>query len=292
MTDAKTLTLALGGRWHGAYGLAFCPAHDNTRTPALSLADGEGGRLLAHCHAGCAFADIIDALKRRGLVDGCGDHATSHRDHDRVIAKARAEDQKRRADQAHRLWREAGPVAGALAERYLRARGVTCALPETLRFHPACWHQSGVRLPALLALVEGGDDFAVHRTYLGPDALKASVDPAKAMLGPCAGGAVHLSASEGPLVVAEGVETALSLLSGLLREPSTVWAALSTSGVKALRLPPEPGRLIITPDGDPAGKAAAHDLAGRANALGWAVSLLPAPEGRDWNDVIRRRSAA
>lgn len=36
MTDAKTITAALGGHWHGGYGAAFCPAHPNIRTPALS----------------------------------------------------------------------------------------------------------------------------------------------------------------------------------------------------------------------------------------------------------------
>jgi hypothetical protein len=55
MNDARTVTIALRGRWYRSYGLAFCPAHLNGRTPALSLADGEDGRLLAKCHAGCSF---------------------------------------------------------------------------------------------------------------------------------------------------------------------------------------------------------------------------------------------
>ena len=50
MADAETLARALGGKWFGTYGLAFCPAHDNTRTPALSVCNGRDGRLLAHCH--------------------------------------------------------------------------------------------------------------------------------------------------------------------------------------------------------------------------------------------------
>jgi len=59
----------------------------------------------------------------------------------------------------------------------------------------------------------------------------------------------------------------------------------------ALRLPPEAGRLTIAPDGDPAGRAAAQALAERAHATGWAVSLLPAPEGRDWNDILNLKGA-
>lgn len=44
-------------------------------------------------------------------------------------------------------------------------------------------------------------------------------------------------------------------------------------------------------DGDAAGREAAHALATRAHAQGWAVSLLPAPEGLDWNDVPQGRRA-
>ena len=90
-------------------------------------------------------------------------------------------------------------------------------------------------------------------------------------------------------MVAEGIETALSLASGLLDAPATVWAALSTCGMRGLRLPPAPGRLTIASDGDDAGRAAAQALATRAHGLGWQVELLPAPEGCDWNDVLTRR---
>jgi hypothetical protein len=65
--SAREITEALGGRWHGRYGLTFCPAHVNRRTPALSLADGHDGRLLASCKAGCSFADVAAALRARGL---------------------------------------------------------------------------------------------------------------------------------------------------------------------------------------------------------------------------------
>jgi hypothetical protein len=203
-------------------------------------------------------------------------------------AERRAEAVKK-ARQAKRCWDEAQPIAGTVAETYLReARGITCRLPDTLRFHPEAWHgPAAKRHPALVALVDGGDDFAIHRTYLAPEGTgKAGLDGgAKMMLGATAGGAVRLTDGPGALVVAEGIETGLALASGLLRGPAAVWAALSTSGVRGLRLPPEPGRLTIAPDGDRAGREAAHALAERAHALGWQVSLLPAPEGRDWADV-------
>jgi DNA primase len=53
-----------------------------------------------------------------------------------------------------------------------------------------------------------------------------------------------------------------------------------------LRLPPTPARLTIATDGDDQGRAGAHKLADRAHTLGWVVSFLHAPDGKDWNDVL------
>jgi phage/plasmid primase-like uncharacterized protein len=293
MTDPHSLTRALGGKWHGSYGLAFCPAHHNTRTPALSLSSGSDGRLLASCKAGCSFLSVVAALRGRGLLDGARPYAAADpAQHAAKLAEERANAEKR-AMQARLIWEEAQPVAETLAEKYLRGRGITCPLPETLRFLPACWHPSAKRFPALVAIVDGAGGFAVHRTYLAPDGTgKATVEPQKAMLGAVQGGAVRLTEALGPLVVAEGIETALSLASGLLRAPVTIWAALSTSGMGGLRLPAMPGRLTIAPDGDAAGRTAAHALAERAQALGWRVSFLSAPDGRDWNDILQGKVAA
>lgn len=293
MTDAKALTIQLRGKWHRRYGTAPCPVCQPEKRrdqSALGLSDGSNGRLLLTCRkAGCSFTDILAAA---GI--GAGDyHPPSRAELARREAERQAEAQ-RRALRASFCWKEAQTITGTVAETYLReARGITCDLPPTLRFHPAAWHgPTATRHPALVALVEGGDGFAAHRTFLRADGTgKAALDPTKAMLGAVAGGAVRLTRAQGPLVVAEGIETALSLACGLLGAPATIWAALSTSGMRGLRLPTEPGRLTIAPDGDPAGHAAAHALAERAHANGWAVSLLPAPEGRDWNDILTMKGA-
>jgi hypothetical protein len=118
------------------------------------------------------------------------------------------------------------------------------------------------------------------------------VTPSKAMLGAVTGGAVRLADGLGPLVVAEGIETALSLASGLLHAPATVWSALSTSGIRGLNLPPTASRLTIAPDGDAPGRKAANALAERAHALGWQVSLLSAPDGCNWNDILTMKGEA
>ena len=61
MSPAERLTRSLRGQWHGAYGSARCPAHDD-HSPSLSIADGNGGRLLLKCHRGCDYEAIRSAL--------------------------------------------------------------------------------------------------------------------------------------------------------------------------------------------------------------------------------------
>ena len=41
---AEAITAALGGRWHGSYGNACCPAHDDS-TPSLSISEGKDGKI-------------------------------------------------------------------------------------------------------------------------------------------------------------------------------------------------------------------------------------------------------
>ena len=285
MTDARELTLSLGGRWHGRYGAAPCPVCQPDRRKgqnALTVADGRNGRLVLDCKkSACAFLDILAAAGLRSGDYTPPDLATLARRE----AERRAEAVKR-AEQAKRLWLEAQPIAGTVAEAYLRGRGITCELPRTLRFHPDAWHgPTARRYPAMVA--------AVHRTYLRPDGSgKADIEGDKLMLGNVQGGAVRLTDGPSRLVVCEGIETGLSLASGLLDGPATVWAGLSTSGLRGLHLPPEPGRLTIACDGDTAGREAAHALAERAHALGWKVGILDPGTGADFNDILQERRAA
>lgn len=284
--DARTLVEALGGIWRGNNSPAFCPAHENHRTPALSVSQGEDGKLLLYCFAGCSYQDVMEALRRKGVE---GVYAAPM-----PLPAASVPNLKLEAH-ARAIWREAVPIHGTQAETYLReGRGITCALPRTLRFHPACWHApSAQALPAMIGLIEDGASFAVHRTYLARDGRgKADVSPSKMMLGKASGGAVRLSECAGRLVVAEGIETALSLACGLVTPCGPVWAALSAFGLTKLVLPAEPDRLIIATDGDDVGQAAGKTLAERAHALGWQVSLLHAPMGRDWNDIQMMKGGA
>lgn len=290
MIGALPLTMSLGGVWHGRYGLAFCPAHDNHRTPALSVGAGSTGRLLLKCFSGCEFAEILAALRDRGLLDDASLRRAplaAFPTPDDVVATKTSDN----GELARQIWRQAQPIASTPAEIYLRRRAIK-APPSSLRFAPQCLHgQTQRRLPAMLGAVAiNGRQVGLHRTYLDMSGRKAEIAPSKAMLGPCAGGHVQLSEGDGPLVVGEGIETCLSVLDAMTDRSPRVWAALSTSGMRRLVLPETPGELIIAPDQDAnaAGHAAAEALARRARQLGWFVTLLPPPEGfKDWNDAAQ-----
>ncbi len=282
-TTAQKITCALRGVWHGRYGIARCPAHDD-RLPSLSLANGHDGRLLLYCYAGCSFREIIQALIRIGLL---GKQAY---DQTLSFSKQFCADLKRakqKAERAKAIWQQSQPIKNTLAETYLRMRGITCDLPADLRFHDKCLYPSGGTLPALVALVKGAGSFAIHRTFLQANGCKTDQKPAKAMLGSVTGGGVHLSqANPKHLVICEGIETGLALLSGLLSEPVNLWASLSTSGMMRVNLPPTKGRLTIAMDGDDAGRKAGFTLAARAYNHGFEVFMMQAPKGTDFNNVL------
>ena len=286
--NASAICKALGGR----SGLAFCPAHPNNRTPALSLKDGHGGKLLVFCHAGCTGTDVLAALRAKGLLTGHSNWKPDPREIERRKTEEDAE-RRRRIDQARRCWAEAGPFAGTLAEKYLRARGITCDLPPTLRFHAKCWHgPTASKVPAMVAAVVIDRVLVgVHRTYLAEPGAKAFGNESRMMLGRCAGGATRLSGGAGTLLGAEGVETGRSLLSGLQDASPRVWAALSTSGMAGLVLPRPPGELVLAPDGDVPGREAARKLADRATTTGWHVRIMKCPDGADWNDIASEVAA-
>lgn len=285
-----TLTQTLNGTWHGSYGCAPCPIcqqENHADQRALTISNGHA-RVLLHCKkGGCTYRDIVAALKLPRI-------SYQHAKRDNAChAESVTNNCHRRSDMAAAIWNSGRPIHGSSAETYLRGRDITCPLPDTLRFHPNLWHGPARRkMPAMIARIEGSSGMAVHRTWLCPDGPgKADVLPAKTMLGPSVGGAVRLRESEGPLIITEGIETGLSVIC-MLRRPASVWAALSTSGVQGLLLPMQAGVLVLAPDGDTPGRAAAYALAGRAESQGWTVAMRDPGDHLDWNDVLQRGQSA
>ncbi|MGR3492064.1 MAG: DUF7146 domain-containing protein [Shimia sp.] len=284
--NARDIIERLGGDTRA--GLAPCPVcqpEGRRDQRALSVRDGDD-RLLLHCHkSGCGFRDILGALGLSGGDCRAPDLAQ--------INRQRAERERKEAgklERARATWRRSNAINGTPGETYLRGRGIMCRLPATIRWADAEYHwPTGAHLPAMIAKVEPTG--AIHRTFFGTDGKRLAKEN-KLMLGSTRGGAVRLSDGAGPLVVAEGIESALSLMCGALDGPAQVWAALSTSGMKSLDLPPNPGDIIVAVDGDPAGRAAGFDLMARAAGQGWRVSHMTPPDGLDWNDVLVGKGGA
>jgi putative DNA primase/helicase len=208
---AREIALALAGRRaqrlaDGSY-LTRCPlsSHGKGRgdlNPSLRIGDGQT-RLLVHCYAGCDPCDVLDALRRRGLLE----HPTKPMSRSHGATSTRAE-KDRTAGAAAAIWRESVDAHGTPVELYLASRQLV--LPpsaDVLRYHAACPFGK-TRTPAMVALlrnIESDKAQAIHRTALG------EIDGAHKMsLGPTAGGAIKLTPDENVTIalgVAEGIET-------------------------------------------------------------------------------------
>jgi putative DNA primase/helicase len=285
---AETIAKALGGRKAGGGWMARCPAHED-RKPSLSIRDADDGKVLVRCHAGCDQERVIAALRSRRVWDEDGHR---YRRLSRLAPRVTANDESdrddaKRSEAALAIWQSARPAGGALVETYLASRGLHLPPPRTLRFHAGLKHPSGGMWPSMVALVTRGEDdtpLAIHRTFLAPDgAGKAPVDPQKMMFGPCRGGAVRLGLPRDVLMVGEGIE---SCLAAMLATGNPAWAALSTSGLRALDLPGDMREVIVLADGDDPGEAAARDCALRWKREGRRVRIARPPKGMDFNDLL------
>ena len=194
---------------------------------------------------------------------------------------------------ARRIWRRCRAVDTAPAEAYLRARGITrCRFPS-LRFHPALFHrEADRRLPALVAAVTDTDGtiHGVHRTWIDPGATaKAGVSPPRKALGQVFGHAVRFGAPDATLLVGEGLETVLSLVSAAPRIPAA--AALSAGSLGAFIPPEGVSRLIIARDNDVEGERAAERLARRCVRAGVTARVIVSERG-DFNDDLAALGSA
>ena len=185
------------------------------------------------------------------------------------------------------------PIAGTLAETYLRSRGITHLKALTsLYFHPRCYIRSGPDGPpeARPAMIAAVTDLAGHvtglqRTWLDPSgARKAQIATPRRAMGDLLGHAVRFGPVQNTLGVGEGIETTLSIRAALPGLP--VAAALSAAHLAAIRFPPALRRLYILRDSDPAGGAAARTLTDRAQSAGIDAIVL-SPRRGDFNDDLR-----
>lgn len=285
--DIQTLATTLGGTspsGKGSYS-CLCPAHKDT-TPSLSISLGDQDQLLLYCHAGCAFEDIVEALHQQGLLPG----RKSEQDEHRLPLPSPKEGVN---PYSRQLWHQSVPLEGTLGHVYLQTRlaDLLEAIPPTLRYLPSAKHSpTGKVFPCLLAAVTVypcRQVTAIHRTFLSLDGKgKAPVDTPKMMLGQVRGGAVRLAPPGQELMIAEGLETSLTLHI-MLKKPT--WAALSSQNMAQVILPPLPlaQTLYIAQDNDAGGQKGAMTLAEKAWAEGRTVRILQPPHRlNDFNDLL------
>ena len=275
MTGSE-IAARLGLRRIGPGWAAACPVSAYKPRPR---APEQAGRALWWCAAGCDR----DALTAAVLGEGGAPIVRA--------ADTRPNDDKR--DLAARLWQDALPARGTIAETYLAGRGLALPPELVVRFLGNAKHApSGKRFGAMLCRMDdaAGRIVAVHRTFLAPGgAGKAPVDPPKMTLGPTRGAAVRLWPAADRLIVAEGIETALAA-AALLRAPA--WAATSAGNLgDMLALPAVVREVIVAADHDPPGLAAAQRAAARWKAEGRAVKIAkPDQPGKDFADLAKARA--
>ena len=201
------------------------------------------------------------------------------------------DDEQEQRHKAAWLWSQRKPLAGSIAETYLRkARGIACPLPPTLAFsppsrpghHPALIAAHGMAEelePGILATPR--NVAAVHLILLKPDGCgKACVKRAKISIGAHAGSPIVLAAPNDllGLAIAEGVEDALSIhaATGL-----GAWAAGGAIFMPKLAgaVPGYIDWLEIIADGDEAGHANSLELLRRLTERGLRGEVIDLSRG-------------
>jgi Toprim domain len=202
------------------------------------------------------------------------------------------------------LWGKAASAVGTPVESYLRGRNITVPVPTTIRYlaRQRNWND-GRDYAAMISLVEQHPQdgerpdgilvpSGIHLTFLerrtgATQFQKAATESNKLSLGQLRHGGVWLKPIEqicGDIAVAEGIETALSVMqiTGL----PTV-ATLSAAGMRTFRWPPQIRRLWIAADNDEAGIQAAKALLARALRSGLQADIkIPRGGHNDFNDFI------
>jgi hypothetical protein len=190
------------------------------------------------------------------------------------------------------LWEATQPIAGTIAERYLREirkldLAVVPNLDAVLRFHPRCPFDGAVH-PCLIALfrdLESDEVAGIHRIALTAEAEKIG----RMMLGSWPNTrAIKLRPAGNTLIVGEGIETTLA---AAMKRKSTgaLWAMGSAGAIEGLPVIPDIPELVILIDHDAhgAGMNSARQCANRWSAAKRKVVLLkPSHIDSDFNDLV------
>jgi len=190
----------------------------------------------------------------------------------------------------YKLWNETFDIKDSIVEKYLVGRGLLLQnTPKYIRYHPNLYHKpTGQYFSAMVSAITryGSDEIiALQRTYLEGQG-KANITPNKMLLGEAKGGGIVFGSTALKLIVAEGIETALSIYQAT---KISTWSCLSTSGLINIIVPPKniTPHIIIAADNDHAGVTAASTLSLRLLEKGYQVNIALPPVTKDFNDLLQ-----
>ena len=168
-----------------------------------------------------------------------------------------------RAEKVAEIVRRSESLVSTPVLAYLRHRGITATPPDCIRYRQYAYRQFGAMVA--LATDEAGEVLALQQVYLTAEGRKAPVKVVKrtnkAVEGWAERAAVRLPGRE-PLVLCEGVETALSVWQATGQE---TWACLGISNIGRAPVPAN-ATVIIARDGDLPGSKAEGQMA-RASSM-------------------------
>lgn len=253
--------------------------------------DGLGSWICNTCGAGYGYKllqHVVD-LPHKDLLARI-DEILGHKSTP-VTQKHNAEEDKRR--QRLKLFGQQLRECGTITAAYLKNRGVSLSQMKYMREHPSApyWHDGQLigHFPAMVNALRDthGVTMTYHITYVTNDGKKAEVPVAKKIMTPVktiTGSAIRLCGEYPDMAIAEGVETALGVMT---YEGLPCWASYSANNLAKFDPPPWIKSLVIYGDRDRSftGQAAAYELARRLSSRGIGVEVaLPPDEGTDWLD--------
>jgi putative DNA primase/helicase len=316
MMTAESIAKALGGRKVGSAWMVRCLVHQD-REPSLSVADGNDGKVLVHCHAGCEQHEVIAALRARGVwndarragsntIGSYPGKANWPDGGNETVADtlpSRHADDVARTRRALRIWSETVDPRGTPVWRHLVARGIALGeLPSrihtVLRWHPHCpWGADGVRHGCMVALwtdAVSGEPRAIHRTAI----THAGEKVGRKTLGPNAGCVIRLwpdEAVDRGLIIGEGIETTLAAATRVQHRGTLLTPAWATGDAGHLeKFPVLPGiealTVLVDHDENGRGQQATAECAQRWAVAGREVTqLIPRIPGEDFADLVGER---
>lgn len=249
--------------------------------------DGNGGYFCSHCGSGSGLHLLA---QHQGI---------SHREAAKLVYRLLPEAQQTprqpeidKRNRVLKLWNRREKITdGDEASQYLSGRGIN-NVPKTLyKVHHGVFIGE-VWQPYVAMIgkaVNGRKAVGIHLTYL-KDGKKADVPTQKIMYavedGALNGSAIRLHEAGETLLIAEGIETALSA-SEIFGLPA--WAAMNAGLLEKVNVPNFVKSVVICADKDDnyVGQAAAYSLAKRLAGEGKEVRV-EVPKENDFNDELLR----